>query len=153
MKLGQLDKDSLKQCCGSTVWVERMLARQPFAEKDDLFKAADAVWNSLTPPDWLEAFAQHPKIGENSGAKWSSQEQKGMESADEEIAVEIRRLNIEYEKKFGYIFIVCATGKSATEMMDLLKSRLTNDANTELHTAAAEQSKITRLRLEKLLNQ
>lgn len=153
MKLRELDRESLKQCCGSAVWVERMLALQPFSDENDLLSAADAVWNSLSAADWLEAFAQHPKIGEKSSAKWSSQEQKGMERADGNLIGEMYSLNIEYEKTFGYIFIVCATGKSATEMMELLKFRLTNDPNTELRTAAAEQSKITRLRLEKLLNE
>jgi 2-oxo-4-hydroxy-4-carboxy-5-ureidoimidazoline decarboxylase len=145
-------RESLKQCCGSEAWVERMLALGPFADRSALLSAADSAWGSLTAADWLEAFAQHPKIGERSAARWSSEEQRGMERASLTTAAAMNQLNIEYERKFGWIFIVCASGKSAEEMLSLLAARLKNEPADELPIAAAEQAKITRLRLEKLLN-
>ena len=151
MRLDQLNEDAFKRCCGSTAWVNKMLQLRPFQDRESLLLAADTVWNSLAPADWLEAFVQHPKIGEKSGAKWSVEEQRGMGTASVDTAQAMRELNIEYEQKFGWIFIVCATGKTADEMLALLTARLDNDADTELRIAAAEQSKITKIRIEKLL--
>ncbi len=151
MRLDELNGDALKRCCGSTAWVNRMLQLSPFPDRESLLSAADSVWNSLTASDWLEALAQHPKIGEKSAAKWSTEEQRGMETASRDTERQIRELNIAYERKFGWIFIVCATGKTAEEMVAMLTARLNDDADTELRTAAAEQSKITKLRIEKLL--
>jgi OHCU decarboxylase len=151
----------LRKCCGSTNWARRMAAECPFANSDQLFTIADRVWWSLAPDDWLEAFASHPKIGENKAAletaaatqDWAAQEQSGAQNAAEETVRSLAKLNREYEEKFGYIYIVCATGKSSEEMLAILRERLPNDAETELRTAAREQSRITKLRLEKLLDQ
>jgi 2-oxo-4-hydroxy-4-carboxy-5-ureidoimidazoline decarboxylase len=151
MKLGEINREGLKRCCGSTTWVDGMLERQPFRDKGMLLAAADEVWNGLTTADWLEAFAAHPKIGENTAGQWSAAEQRGMDEANAKTAAKIAELNAEYEQKFGWIFIVCATGKSADEMLAIVSERINNDPQTELRIAAAEQSKITKLRLEKLL--
>lgn len=144
---------TLRQCCGSRVWAERIVAQRPFVDKNALTSTADRVWFSLDPTDWLEAFASHPKIGENSRAKWSSEEQSGMRRATADSVAQLNRLNIDYERKFGWMFIVCATGKSAEDMLRELTCRLNNDSKTEIAIAAAEQAKITKLRLEKLLDE
>jgi OHCU decarboxylase len=138
-----------------------MTQKRPFRTLNDLLLTADRIWWSLSPHDWLEAFRSHPKIGakkaENeitqTSQKWSEQEQSGVNDTAKETMQVLSDLNRQYEKTFGYIFIVCATGKSADEMLSILRERLLNDAEKELRTAAAEQAKITRLRLEKLLNQ
>jgi OHCU decarboxylase len=119
---------------------------------------ADEIWWSLTPNDWREAFDHHPRIGEQSPAApqasvaraWSADEQRGAAESSDEARQALAEGNREYEGKFGHIYLVCATGKSAEEMVALLRARLSNDPETELRVAALEQSKITRLRLEKL---
>jgi OHCU decarboxylase len=124
-----------------------------------LIQKAEAVWWSLDRDDWWEAFRSHPKIGEKKAlAKvstqsedWSGQEQAGIHDAVTQTLVELAKLNREYEEKFGFIFIVCATGKSSEEMLAILKSRIGNDLETELPVAASEQAKITKIRLRKLL--
>ena len=121
---------------------------------------ANEMWWSLDQDDWLEAFRSHPRIGEKKAAQpvatqskeWSGQEQSGMREADQSTVNNLARLNREYEEKFGFIFIVCATGRSAADMLDILRQRLRNDIETELPIAAAEQAKITELRLKKLVN-
>ena len=149
------------KCCGSTTWARRMTSERPFENPDHLITCADRVWWSLEPSDWLEAFASHPKIGERSAARkvaaeaehWAAQEQSGVRNAAEETTRLLAELNQEYEEKFGYIFIVCATGKSSEEMLAILQDRLSNDPETEIRIAAREQSRITKLRLGKLLDQ
>ena len=149
------------KCCGSTRWARAMTEARPFTGNDALFARADDVWWSLSAEDWLEAFRAHPKIGEKKAAtaqaeqaqSWSSQEQSGVASASSQAKDELARLNREYEARFGFIFIVCASGKSSEEMLAILNSRIGNDRETELRIAAEEQRKITRLRLEKLLDQ
>lgn len=151
----------LKKCCGSTRWVEAMDAARPFQGEDALFEKADAVWWALDREDWLEAFAAHPRIGsqrdvdEKSGTEkaWSSNEQAGASAASDGTKEALRRANLDYEQRFGHIYIVCATGKSADEMLAIARRRLSNDAETELRVAAEEQRKITRIRLRKLLDQ
>ena len=146
------------RCCGSRRWTDAMTARRPFASADDLYTAADEVWAGLGRDDWLEAFAAHPRIGDLDAlrkkfaptAAWCAGEQSGVADAGDTVLRELAAGNRDYEAKFGYIFIVCATGKSAAEMLAILKVRLPNDPAAELRVAAAEQSKITRLRLEKL---
>lgn len=140
----------LISCCGSGAWANAMFRRQPFA---DIHREADEIWWSLASEDWLEAFAAHPKIGQKSAAKWTAQEQSGMSQAAASTAQEMDRLNIKYENKFGFIFIVCATGKSADEMLSILQTRINNSREEEIRIAAAEQAKITHLRLDKLLKQ
>ena len=149
-----------ESCCGSREWVRRMLARRPFGSVDALLAAADEVWWALAPDEWLEAFAHHPRIGERQAAAaqgatargWSAEEQRGAAAAGDDVKAALAEGNREYERRFGHIYLVCATGKSAPEMLDLLRQRLTNDPATELRVAAAEQAKITRLRLRKLLD-
>jgi 2-oxo-4-hydroxy-4-carboxy-5-ureidoimidazoline decarboxylase len=149
----------LESCCGSSEWVRRMLARRPFGSAEALLAAADEVWWSLSREDWLEAFAHHPRIGERAAAApqgarargWSVDEQRGAAAAPEDVAAALAEGNREYERHFGHIYLVCATGKSAPEMLAILRDRLTNDPATELRVAAGEQAKITRLRVGKLL--
>jgi hydroxyisourate hydrolase len=155
----------LLRCCGSTKWARAMAAARPFASLDAMVSAADAVSASLERSDWLEAFAAHPKIGavgsgastggrasgEGREAEWSSGEQAGVASASADVLARLTEANREYEARFGYIFIVCATGKSADEMLQLLARRLDNYPDTEWRVAADEQRKITRLRLAKLI--
>jgi OHCU decarboxylase len=114
---------------------------------------ANDIWSSLEAHDWLEAFRAHPKIGEQRNVSaWSAAEQAGMKSADTRARTTLEALNADYEARFGYIFIVCATGKSPEEMLSILEQRLTNDPANELPIAAEEQRKITALRLAKLVD-
>lgn len=140
----------LRRCCGSERWAREMSTRRPFGSDADLLAAADDVWWDLEPDDWLEAFAAHPRIGERDGDAWSAEEQAGMNDASRRLEAEIREGNRAYEAKFGHVFLICATGLSATEMAEALERRLDNDPETELRVAAAEQAKITELRLRKL---
>lgn len=142
----------LLQCCGSHEWSARMVEQRPFAGVRALLEAADRTWLALGEPDWLEAFRTHPRIGERSGSAWSQGEQAGALSAADETKHALAAGNAEYEKRFGFIFIVFASGKTPDEILELLRQRLRNDRETELHNAAAEQMKITRLRLGRLLN-
>ena len=149
------------KCCGSRAWAQTMAAARPFRSERELFQQADEVCASLTHEDWLEAFRAHPKIGEKKAAtaqtqqerNWSSQEQSGINTASGETMRELAARNREYEAKFGFIFIVCASGKSSEEMLSMLNDRVRNDQQSEISVAAAEQRKITQLRLEKLLAQ
>lgn len=152
-------KAVLFNCCGSTIWVNKMLSLFPFDDLIELLNDADEKWSECSETDWLEAFTHHPKIGDISSlkkkfaatAQWAEGEQSGATDASDKIIEALAKGNEAYENKFGFIFIVCATGKSATEMLDILNSRLPNDKQTELIIAAEEQSKITKLRLQKLL--
>ena len=149
----------LLKCCGSRNWARTMTSVRPFHNVEDLLAKADNACRSLHEEDWLEAFRAHPKIGEQKAAaaqseqaqNWSTQEQSGTEGAATETRGALAAGNQEYEKRFGFIFIVCATGKSSAEMLAILNTRLQNEPGTELSIAAEEQRKITRLRLEKLL--
>jgi 2-oxo-4-hydroxy-4-carboxy-5-ureidoimidazoline decarboxylase len=149
---------SFRRCCGSTRWSERMARLRPFDSEASLIEAAERVWWGLDLADWLEAFAAHPKIGDRDAmrakfaptADWSAREQSGIDGASEGVLQELAEANVRYEERFGYLFIVCATGKTAEEMLALLKHRLPNDPDLEIKVAAAEQAMITRIRLEKL---
>ena len=149
----------LKSCCGSDQWASQLIDRRPFKTFEELLTSANEVWWQLAPADWLEAFRSHPKIGEKKAeattskqsSEWSKGEQAGVHDASPETTAELAHLNVDYEKKFGYIFIVCATGKSSDEMLAILRERIENEPSAELRTAAAEQAKITELRLRKLL--
>ncbi len=151
-------REELQRCCGAARWVEGMLHARPFDDAEQLTKTAKTLWYALQPEDWKEAFLHHPKIGDISSLRekfanttaWASGEQSGVQDATETTLTELADGNERYEARFGYIFIVCATGKSAAEMLALLNDRLKNDAETELHVAAAEQHNITLLRLQKL---
>ncbi len=147
------------KCCGSHSWAQQMSAARPFNSFTELTATAERVWWSLNPQDWLEAFRSHPKIGGKKAAaptaaeaqQWSEDEQSGVRDSAQQTLDDLAGLNQTYEEKFGYIFIVCASGKSSEEMLAILRARLGNDAAEELRIAAAEQAKITKLRLEKLL--
>lgn len=152
-------EEALERCCGSQNWVSQMSARRPFARVEELHAAAEEIWWSLSEGDWLEAFSCHPRIGDIEGLRkkygstraWSEEEQGGVHGVDEAILAALDRGNREYEEKFGFTFLVCATGKSAAQMLDLLRGRLPNERRAELRIAAEEHTKITRIRLEKLL--
>jgi 2-oxo-4-hydroxy-4-carboxy-5-ureidoimidazoline decarboxylase len=147
------------QCCTSEKWIEKMVASRPFTNRSSLRETADHIWVNLTEKDYLQAFEGHPKIGDVGSLKakyantkeLASGEQSGANSATDEIIAELANSNSAYEEKYGFIFIVCATGKSAKEMLALLQGRLNNDRQKELEIASEEQRKIFHLRLEKLL--
>ncbi len=143
-------RDAFTRCCGSQRWVEGMLARRPFSSADDLFAAADASWAALERADLLEAFAHHPAIGATGAHGFSAREQAQVAQASTATLQDLETLNLRYRERFGFVFLVCATGKSADEMLALLRARIDNPADVELRIAAGEQAKITRLRLEKL---
>jgi 2-oxo-4-hydroxy-4-carboxy-5-ureidoimidazoline decarboxylase len=147
----------LFMCCGSTRWVDAMLAHRPFGSTQRLLETADAAWRACSPDDWKEAFSHHPRIGERNSQQarfastrhLSETEQAGVAGVAEQVIADLEEANRLYENRFGYVFIVCATGKSAAEMLALLRARLTNELATEIQIAAAEQAKITALRLKK----
>lgn len=150
--------DTLFLCCGCSSWAEKLTAARPFDSLDALKKTSDQIWAETTESDWLEAFSHHPKIGDvkslekkfASTAAWASGEQASVQQASSEVIQRLAKGNSDYEDRFGFIFIVCATGKSAPEMLELLEQRLPNERETELRIAAAEQNKITHIRLDKL---
>ncbi|KAL3673928.1 hypothetical protein V7S43_001615 [Phytophthora oleae] len=148
-------RQKLLHCCGSKRWASEMAEKFPLRDFEDLCQAAKEVEASLTREDWLEAFAAHPMIGRAKKPikEWEAQEQKATKNADEVVLDQLEKLNEAYYKKFGYVYIVCATGKSASEMLRILESRMNNSPEHELSMAAGEQSKITKLRLEKLLQE
>ncbi|ETP41925.1 OHCU decarboxylase [Phytophthora nicotianae P10297] len=148
-------RQKLLHCCGSKRWAAEMVKMFPVRDFAELCQAADTADATLTREDWLEAFAAHPRIGRTKKPikEWEAQEQKATKNADDAVLDRLEELNDEYYKKFGYIYIVCATGKSAPEMLRILESRMDNSPGDELAVAAAEQSKITKIRLEKLLQE
>lgn len=156
---GEKAREELFRCCGCARWADGLTRLRPFKDTRELYAAAAAVWGETGAKEWIEAFAQHPRIGGRDALRakysetrdWAQGEQAGTAIASEAVLDALAKSNAEYENKFGHIFIVCATGKSAAEMLDLLKSRLTNDAETEMRLAAGEQNKITNVRLEKLI--
>jgi 2-oxo-4-hydroxy-4-carboxy-5-ureidoimidazoline decarboxylase len=143
-------RELLLRCCGSTRWVDRMLERRPFGSLPALLEAASSIWLSLTERDWREAFGHHPKIGDKNARGLAAREQSSIRTAPDDVVRELAEGNAVYESKFGFIFIVCATGLSADSMLAMLNQRLGNDPATEITIAAAEQAKITELRLRTL---
>ena len=145
----------LRTCCGSTRWVEGMLARRPFADDDALLASAEAVWFGLSEADWREAFSHHPRIGDRESLAQrfpdthalSAREQAGVGGASRDVLEALAARNQEYEERFGYIFIVCATGRSAADMLAMIERRLHHPAGVEIRIAAGEQARITALRL------
>jgi 2-oxo-4-hydroxy-4-carboxy-5-ureidoimidazoline decarboxylase len=145
----------LAACCGSSRWVERMLQRRPFGSTNALLAAAREEWFGLEETDWREAFGHHPKIGDRAGlharfpdtADLSATEQHGVAGASSDVLDALAEGNRAYERRFGFIFIVCATGKTAAEMLGLLRARLPNAPEREIRIAASEQAQITELRL------
>jgi 2-oxo-4-hydroxy-4-carboxy-5-ureidoimidazoline decarboxylase len=149
----------LAACCGSSKWVSGMVSRRPFHSRAKLLAAADEVALTLQSADWLDAFAHHPRIGEKkagamvsaTAADWSKGEQSASSRSSEDTRAALVEANAEYEKKFGFIFIICANGRSAEEILVALRERLSNEPDAEIFIAAREQQQITRLRLEKLV--
>lgn len=150
---------ALKACCGANLWVRGMLAQRPFKDADEVFETSERVFSRFGGEDWLAAFRRHPRIGERPAADagggqsetWAAQEQAGVDAADEAVRAKLVEANLLYERRYRHIFIVCASGKSAAEMLALLEARLAHDPTMELRVAAEEQRKITRLRLERML--
>jgi 2-oxo-4-hydroxy-4-carboxy-5-ureidoimidazoline decarboxylase len=140
----------LIRCCASPRWAAALAARRPFSNGEELIARANDVWWSLDGGDWLEAFAAHPRIGERA-AGWAGDEQAGVRGAERDVLARLNALNHDYERKFGHVFLIFATGKTAAQMLAELERRLRNEPATELRIAAGEQARITRLRLQKLL--
>jgi len=156
MRLDELNRlpryraeEELLKCCGSRAWARAMAQRRPFANLDRLAQAAGEIWWNIDSTDWLEAFRAHPRIGERAVTGTAAAEQAAMNRAPTAVAEALAVANCDYFNKFGFIFIICATGKSGEEMLDNLRSRLPNSPEQELHIAAEEHNKITLLRLKK----
>ena len=156
--LNTLDREAaeheLLRCCGSERWAREMAARRPFPNLEALAEEADKIWRGLATVDHLQAFAAHPRIGgpgKSGEAHWSSQEQSRVGAAGDDVRERLAAANDDYQARFGFIFIVCANGKSAEEMLAIVDERLKHSREEELRIAAEEQRKITRLRLEKLV--
>ena len=151
--------EQFELCCGASNWVEKMNQNRPFQDKNEVYQQAESIWFSLSSEDWLEAFTHHPKIGDidslrkkfHNTKSISKNEQSGVNDVEKSTLKNLAESNQLYEDKFGFIFIVCATGKSSDEMLALIKMRLNNNAETEMQNAAKEQNKITQLRLKTLL--
>lgn len=149
----------LERCCGSQTWIQKMVAARPYSSEAGMMQQAQSCWDACSEADGLEAFKHHPRIGGKeelakkfaSTAQWASGEQSGVNTAADEVLQALADGNAAYEAKFGYIFIVCATGKSAPEMLDILQSRLPHAPEVEIRIAMGEQMKITHIRLQKLL--
>jgi len=143
---------ALTACCASTRWLEAMVQGRPYGSAARLRDAADSAWAAASASDWHEAFAAHPRIGDKPATgSWSAKEQAGMSDASADVRAALQQANQAYEARFGHVYIVCATGKSADELLATIKKRLDNAADEELVVAAAQLHEITRLRLEKLL--
>jgi 2-oxo-4-hydroxy-4-carboxy-5-ureidoimidazoline decarboxylase len=151
-------------CCGSKAWASAMAKRRPFPDVTTLLAVSDETWSNLTAADWMEAFRSHPRIGESRSAQsasaesgsdrsetWSAVEQRNVAAAGDAVKIALAEANQEYEQKFHHIFIVCAAGKSAPEILEILRRRLRNDEPTELREAAEQQRQITHLRVKKWL--
>ena len=152
-------RDAFTRCCGASAWVGAMMARRPFASADGMIGIAREQWQALGPDDWREAFAHHPQIGDlaslqakvASTADLASREQASVSKATRAVLEALAEGNRAYQQRFGYIFIVFASGKGAEEMLELLKDRLGNEPVTEIGIAAGEQWKIMRRRLDQML--
>ena len=155
-------KEALYRCCSSDRWATQLAYARPFKDETMLYERADQIWSTCNEADSLEAFSHHPRIGGNLAAlrekfkateTWASQEQKGVSQASEEVLEALSAKNEAYEKKFGFVFLICATGKTAEQMLAALESRLANNREQELQNARTEQGKITLIRLKKLLKE
>jgi 2-oxo-4-hydroxy-4-carboxy-5-ureidoimidazoline decarboxylase len=146
-------------CCGSKTWAQGMVDRRPFVDETALLAASNETWGDLGRSDWMEAFQSHPRIGESraptaslaQSVEWSAQEQRDVAGAETAMKAALANANQEYERRFNRIFIVCATGKSASEILEIYRRRLKNDPETELREAAEQQRQITQIRLKKWL--
>ena len=158
----ELDGDSavteLLSCCAAKRWADAVVARRPFDSEQSLYAVADHAWAAMQESDWMEAFAAHPRIGERKAQNastrstaWSAQEQSEAEKAKSEVMNQLALSNKQYEELFGFTYIICATGKSAEEMLHILHRRLASDRQAELAEAAEQQRQITQIRLRKWL--
>jgi OHCU decarboxylase len=146
-------------CCGSRAWARGMARHRPYKDDRSVLAASDETWRSLGEADWMEAFASHPRIGESRApqsasarsAAWSSEEQSHAAAAEDAVRTALAEANREYERRFGRIFIICATGKQGSEILQILRQRLQNDAQTEIREAAEQQRQISQIRLGKWL--
>lgn len=153
--------EEILPCCGSKAWAQGMAKQRPILNETTLQTASDQVWKNLNEADWMEAFRSHPRIGDSRttastpsvSAAWSSEEQQEVGVANEDIKVALAEGNRAYEQRFKCNFIVCATGRTAQEILEILRRRLRNDDATELHEAAEQQRQITQIRLKKWLSQ
>jgi OHCU decarboxylase len=150
--------EAMLACCAAQRWIRAMVALRPYSDVESLSLTADEVWSGMKEPDWIEAFAAHPRIGErmpsigkSTSAAWSKQEQSLTASAATQVLADLAEGNRIYEERFGFTYIVCATGKTADEMLAILQRRLTNDRETELREAAEQQRQIMQIRLGKWL--
>jgi OHCU decarboxylase len=145
--------DAMLACCAARRWAQAMVALRPYSSAESLSLTADEVWSTMEEPDWMEAFTAHPRIGERepTASAWSQQEQSSTAGAAQHVLAELAQRNAQYEQAFGFTYIVCATGKSAEEMLASLCRRLTNDRETELREAAEQQRQIMQIRLGKWL--
>lgn len=147
----------LLSCCGSRAWAQTLAEERPFGSVSALIARASEVWAALPPEDWQQAFACHPRIGERKATasakslEWSETEQSGMDGSEARVVNELAALNLEYERRFGFVFLVCATGKSGAEMLGILKSRLRRTPKEEQREAAVQQQMITEIRLRNWL--
>jgi OHCU decarboxylase len=159
-------QNEILACCGSMAWAREMACRRPMGNEAELLSVASEVWKSLTGPDWEQAFKSHPRIGESQAGQppraanaaqrtsaWSAKEQIGVSTAADALKVALAEANLEYEKRFRRTFIVCATGKSASEILAIIRQRLENDDETEFREAAEQQRQITQIRLKKWLTE
>lgn len=152
-------KEALQKCCGASNWINKMAQAFPINDLESLLGRAEKEWDDCAAEDWKEAFTHHPKIGDIDSlakkfaatAQWASGEQQAVNTATQEVLTQLANANSNYENKFGYIFIICASGKTAEKMLQLLQERLGNSPATEIKIAMKEQNKITQLRLQKLL--
>ena len=147
---GSSARDDLLRCCHSERWADAMIADIPFENDDAVRRAAWRHWVTLHEEDWLEAFSRHPRIGERASG-WAAGEQRSMAAVSPDLLDEFVRENERYEERFGFVFLICATGKSPDEMLGSLRERIDNDRQTELLIAAEQQALITSLRLSKLV--
>lgn len=151
--------EAITACCGATRWASQMIACRPIGTVEELSETADRIWSTMLEPDWLEAFACHPRIGERKAAEhagarssaWSEQEQSKTAAATAGVLARFAEANKLYEQRFGFTYIVCATGKSAEEMLAILSRRLESDRTTELREAAEQQRQIMQIRLGRWL--
>ncbi|HET6168980.1 MAG TPA: 2-oxo-4-hydroxy-4-carboxy-5-ureidoimidazoline decarboxylase [Terracidiphilus sp.] len=150
--------ETMIACCGARRWAEAMVALRPFSSIVELRTEADRVWNTIEEGDWMQAFASHPRIGEHKAAHasaistaWSQQEQSSAVSASKQVMDDLAEGNRLYEERFGFTYIVCATGKNGEEMLAILNRRLTHDRSTELREAVEQQRQIMQIRLGKWL--
>ena len=154
-------REAFERCCGANRWISAMMVMRPYKNREALLHQSEHAFDQLQSTDWIEAFRHHPRIGETPGsqsrlsstADWEGNEQRGTTGASPGTLEALAVKNRAYERRFGFIFIVCATGKTADEMLALLEARIGNDPDTELAIAAAEQRKITALRIARLLDE